>query len=222
MANMEKIEGGIIQDSFPFPRQPPQVAVIGSWSNFVWAPGPEIPVRQFRNGVVFDFWYLAGIGIMSRASRNALLILRRVNSVSKELDATVIKPGDIIVLGEGGKYSEFLMEATDLPVERDCSIELEVENCRYKGVALYEQGKFSRVVVFHPENLKLVPSKECVVWWRGKPFSVRLVVGESLNKCNNPKNKKENKNKMKIKSILASLPTVFAPAWSFNYELHHH
>jgi hypothetical protein len=77
-------------------------------------------------------------------------------------------------------------------------------------------------VVFHPENLKLVPSKECVVWWRGKPFSVRLVVGESLNKCNNPKNKKENKNKMKIKSILASLPTVFAPAWSFNYELHHH
>lgn len=212
---MDNIEGGMIQDSFPFPRLPPRIAVVGTWSDFMWAPGQEISVQQFRNGMLIGFWKLAGIEIMSRVSRNALLILRRVNSVSKESDSMVIKPGDFIVLGKGGKYSEFLIEATDLPVKRDCSIELEVENRRHKGIALYEQGKFSRVVVFHPENLKLVPGKKCVVWWRGKPFSVQLVVGENLNKSNLPfKNKAVNKNKMKTESFLTSWPTSLASSLS--------
>ncbi|OQW88583.1 MAG: hypothetical protein BWK78_08140, partial [Thiotrichaceae bacterium IS1] len=47
--------------------------------------------------------------------------------------------------------------------------------------------------VFHPENLNLVPSKKSIVWWRGKPFSVQLVVGENLNLYNiYSKNKKMN------------------------------
>ncbi len=190
---MDKIEGGIIQDRLPFPRPPPRIVVVGTWSDFVWAPGPEISVQQYRNGVLIEFWKLAGIEIMSRVSRNALLILKRVNSVSKESDSMVMKPGDIIVLGEGGNYSEFPIEATDLPVKRDCAITLEVENHRYNGVAIYEQSKFSRVVVFHPENLNLVPSKKSIVWWRGKPFSVQLVAGENLNLYNiYSKNKKMN------------------------------
>jgi len=212
---MDNIEGGMIQDSFPFPRLPPRIAVVGTWSDFMWTPGQEISVQQFRNGMLIEFWKLAGIEIRSRVSRNALLILRRVNSVSKELDSMVIKPGDIIVLGKDGKYSEFVIEDTDLTVNRDCSIELEVENCRHKGIALYEQGKFSKVVIFHPENLKLAPSKKCVVWWRGRPFSMQLVVGESLNKSHLfPKNKTVNKNKMKTESLLASWPTSLAPALS--------
>jgi len=64
---VDKIEGGIIQDRFPFPIPPSRIAVVGTWSDFVWAPGPEISVQQFRNGRPIEFWKLAGIEIMSRA-----------------------------------------------------------------------------------------------------------------------------------------------------------
>jgi hypothetical protein len=186
---MEKIEGGIIQQSFPFPARKNSFLVAGKWTDFYWQKDQEINLNQFRDGTLQRKWRWTGYQTLSRVThQDSLLILTSLTPLTIS-DLSLFKPGDLIVLGEGGKYSEFVIEATDLTANRDCAIELEVEKHRYKAIALYEQGKFSRMVVFHLENLKLAPSKECVVWRRGKPFSVRLGVGE-----NNiyPKNKKAN------------------------------
>jgi len=212
---MEKIEGGIIQQGFPFPARKNSFLVAGKWTDFYWQKDQEISLNQFRHDTLQRKWKWTGYQTLSRvAHQDSLLILTSLTPLSASV-SLVFKPSDILVLGKGGKYSEFLIAATDLTVNRDCSIELEVENCRHKGIALYEQGKFSRVVVFHPENLKLVPGKECVVWWRGKSFSVQLVVGENLNKSNLLfKNKAVNKNKMKTESFLTSWPTSLASSLS--------
>ncbi len=197
---MEKIEGGIVQHSFVFPAKANSLLVAGKWTGFYWQAGQEIRLTQFRYGTLQRQWRWTGYQTLSRvAHQDSLLILTSLTPLTASI-SSVFKPSDILVLGEGGNYSEFLIKATDLTANRDCSIELEVENCRYKGIALYEQGKFSRVVVFHPENLNLVPSKKSIVWWRGKPFSVQLVVGEN-NIC--PKIIDKKTNPIKTESILA-------------------
>jgi hypothetical protein len=165
--NMKKVDGGLVKEVFPFPVGKDRIAVVGVWSGGKWRPHTKYFVQQFRNQSLAGIWPVVGVDMIT--GRDAVLIL------SSEPQNPSLAKGDILVFGEGS-FTILEVKETDLAIDSDRAIEVGIH--RYHGVALVENSRVEKIIIFHETEATIERNPSQPVWWGNRQFSLQVIFSE--------------------------------------------
>jgi hypothetical protein len=170
---METTNGGIVFKVVPFPIHRGGrdcYSIVGCWSGGRWAPSRDLQqIHVFKRGhkTVSGIWDVLGVESSTSVSMDAILIAAR-----KEGSAT-IDPGDIIIFGSESTYTEVDILEADLLKPTRC-LAVELGPTKLHAIIEAKDGRCERLVVFHSRVDTITPIANHIVYWRGKPFNIKL------------------------------------------------
>lgn len=137
--------------------RPGGIAVTGTWSGGVWQPMTSQTLQHYRNHQLLGIWRIDGVDVILGPGRNPIIFLSPIE------DHDTIKPGDVLILGEG-VYTIIPVRRTDVPA----GAAVEIGASRIHAVTEGKDNRTTQLLVFHSVDAAIERTSELRGWWRNK------------------------------------------------------